>query len=249
MTHREASGGTQALRERHPARPAAGRADPGRAAGAAAPIAPKPWLRGLIHAAVAPIALALGIVLTVRAPTTQAAAAAGIFAVTAVVLFTVSAVYHLGAWSPRVRAILRRIDHANILFLIAGTYTPFAVLALHGGTRLAILGVVWGGAALGAVFRVVWTSVPRWVYVPVYLGLGWAAVFVLPQLLRGAGLAALVLVAAGGVLYTLGGITYGLKRPDPWPRWFGFHEIFHACTVAAFACQYIAVSLVVYHAA
>jgi hemolysin III len=249
MTPRETSGGTQALRERHSAGPAAGRVDPGSAPAAAAPIAPKPWLRGSIHAATAPIALAVGIVLTVRAPTTQAAVAAGIFAASAVVLFTVSALYHLGAWSPRPRVILRRIDHANILFLIAGTYTPFAVLALPGGTRLAILGVVWGGAALGAVFRVVWTNAPRWVYVPLYLGPGWAAVFVLPQLLRGAGLPALVLVAAGGVLYTLGGVAYGLKRPDPWPRWFGFHEIFHACTVAAFACQYIAVSLVVYHAA
>src|ERR1035438_2536442 len=246
MTQRETSGGNQALCERPSAHPAPGRADPGRAAGAAAPIAPKPRLLGLIHAVVAPIALAVARVLPVRAPTVQAAVAAGIFAATAVVLFAVSAVYHLGGWSPPVQMILRRIDHANILLLIAGTYTPFAVLALHGGTRLAILAVVWGGAVLGAVFRVAWTNVPRWVYIPVYLGLGWAAVFVLPQLLRGAGLAALVLVAAGGVLYTLGGIAYGRKRPNPWPRWFGFHEIFHACTVAAFACQYIAVSLVVF---
>jgi len=173
MTQRETSGGNQALCERPAAHPAPGRADPGRAAGAAAPIAPKPRLRGLIHAVVAPIALAVGLVLTVRAPTVQAAVAAGIFAATAVVLFAVSAVYHLGGWSPRVQMILRRIDHANILLLIAGTYTPFAVLALHGGTRLAILAVVWGGAVLGAVFRVAWTNVPRWVYVPVYLGLGW----------------------------------------------------------------------------
>jgi hemolysin III len=209
----------------------------------------KPRLRGWIHAVAAPVALAAGIVLTVEAPTAQAAVAAGIFAATAVMLFTVSAVYHLGAWSPRVRVLLRRLDHANILFLIAGTYTPLAVLALHGGTRLAILCVVWGGATLGAVFRVVWTDTPRWAYVPVYLGLGWAAAFVLPQLLRGAGLAALILVTAGGVLYTLGGVAYGLRRPDPWPRWFGFHEVFHACTVAAYACQYIAVSLVVYRGA
>jgi hypothetical protein len=97
-----------------------------------------------------------------------------VFAATAVELFTVSAIYHLGAWSPRVRVILRRIDHAGILFLIAGTYTPFAVLALHGGARLAILGLVWGGAVLGGVFRVAWTGLPRWVYVPVYVGLGWA---------------------------------------------------------------------------
>ena len=143
MTPRETSGGTQALRERHSAGPAAGRVDPGSAPAAAAPIAPKPWLRGSIHAATAPIALAVGIVLTVRAPTTQAAVAAGIFAASAVVLFTVSALYHLGAWSPRPRVILRRIDHANSLFLIAGTYTPFAVLALHGGTRLAAWHEAW----------------------------------------------------------------------------------------------------------
>ena len=140
--------------------------------------------------------------------------------------------------------MLRRIDHADILFLIAGTYTPLAVLALHGGTRVAILAVVWAGAALGTVLSVAWTGAPRWVYVPVYLGVGWAAVFVLPELLRGAGLTALALIVAGGVLYSLGGLAYGLKRPDPWPGWFGFHEVFHACTVAAFACQYIAVWIV-----
>ncbi len=229
-------------------RPARGRLVPGDA-GPAAVAAPKPRLRGWIHAIAAPIALAAGLVLAVRAPTAQAAVAAGVFVTTAVALFSISAIYHLGTWSPPVRVVLRRIDHANIFFLIAGTYTPLAVLALHGGTRLAILSVVWSGTVLGVVFRVALTAVPRWVYVPVYLGIGWAALFVLPQLLVGAGLAALVFVAAGGVLYTLGGVAYGLKRPDPWPRWFGFHEVFHACTVAAFACQYIAVSLVVYRGA
>jgi hemolysin III len=197
----------------------------------------------------APIVLAAGIVLAVSAPTAPAAVAAGIFTATAVGLFAVSAVYHLGAWSPHVKVILRRADHADILFLIAGTYTPLAVLALHGGARLAILGVVGAGPVLGGLFHVAWTGLPRWVYVPVYAGLGWAAVFVLPQLLRGTGPTALVLVAAGGVLYTLGALAYGLRRPDPWPRWFGFHEVFHACTVAAFACQYIAVWIVVSHAA
>jgi len=209
----------------------------------------KPRLRGWLHAVAAPIALAAGLVLIAEAPTARAQVAAGIFAATAVMLFTVSAIYHLGTWSPRTRMLLRRLDHANILFLIAGTYTPLAVLALHGASRVAILCVVWGGAVLGAVFRMLWTDAPRWAYVPVYIGLGWAAAFVLPQLLRGAGLAALVLIGAGGVLYTLGGVAYGLRRPDPWPRWFGFHEVFHACTIAAFACQYIAVSLVVYRGA
>jgi hemolysin III len=211
-------------------------------------VAAKPRLRGWIHAVAAPVILTAGIVLACRAPTAQAAVVAGIFAASAVELFAVSAVYHLGAWSPRTRVIVRRIDHAGILFLIAGTYTPFAVLALHGTARLAILSVVWAGAVLGAVFRVAFTGLPRWGYVPVYLCLGWAALPVLPQLLRGAGPTPLVLVVTGGVLYSLGGAAYGLRHPDPWPGWFGFHEVFHACTVAAFACQYIAVWMVVCHA-
>jgi hemolysin III len=209
----------------------------------------RPRLRGWIHAVAAPAVLVAGIVLTCRALTALAAVATGVFAATAAWLFAVSAVYHLGAWSPRVRVILRRTDHADILFLIAGTYTPIAVMALGGGVRIAILAVVWSGAALSAVFNVAWTSAPRWAYVPVYLGVGWAAVFVLPQLLRGAGWTALVLTVAGGLLYSLGAIAYGLRRPNPWPRWFGFHEVFHACTVAAFACQYVAVWIVAGRAA
>lgn len=214
-----------------------------------APVAPKPRLRGWIHAVAAPTALGAGIVLAASAPTVPAIVGAGVFTATAVVLFTVSAVYHLGTWSPRVRMILRRTDHADILFLIAGTYTPIAVLALRGDTRLAVLSVVWAGALAGAGFRIAWITAPRWVYVPLYLGLGWVALFVLPQLLRGAGLTALVLVVGGGVLYTLGGVAYALRRPDPWPRWFGYHEVFHACTAAAFACQYLAVWIVLRHAA
>ena len=208
--------------------------------------AAKPLLRGWIHAVAAPVALAAVVVLAWRAPTLPAAVSVGVFAVSAVTLFTMSAVYHLGRWPPRVRQVLRSIDHADILILIAGTYTPVAVLALHGAARLAILCVVWTAAILGAAFRVTWTGLPRWVYVPLYVGLGWAAAFVLPQLLRGAGPAALALACAGGILYTLGGLAYGLRRPDPWPRVFGFHEIFHACTVAAFACQYAAVALLVH---
>ncbi len=213
------------------------------------PAMTKPLLRGWIHAVAAPVALAAVVVLTWRAPTMPAAVSAGVFAASAVTLFTMSAVYHLGTWSPRVRLVLRSIDHADILILIAGTYTPVAVLALHGAARVAILTATWAAAILGAVFRVTWTGLPRWVYVPLYVGLGWAAVFVLPQFLHGAGPAALALAVAGGLLYTLGGLAYGLKRPDPWPRVFGFHEVFHACTVAAFACQYAAVALMVRQAA
>jgi hemolysin III len=222
--------------------------DPRELAAAAVAFA-KPRLRGWLHTVTAPIALASGIVLIVLAPTAPAAVAAGAFALSAVVLFTTSAIYHRGNWSPRAEQRLKRLDHANIFLLIAGTYTPFAVLALHGATRVALLAAVWGAAVVGAVSRVVWVGAPRWSYVPLYLGLGWAAAFVVPQLLNGAGTAAFTLVAIGGLLYTIGGIVYGLKRPDPSPRWFGFHEIFHSLTVAAFICQYIAASLVVYRAA
>lgn len=189
--------------------------------------------------------LAAVIVLTIRARTAAATASAALFGTSAVMLFTVSAVYHLGSWSPRANAVLRGVDHADILFLIAGTYTPLAVLALHGGTRVAVLSVAWLAAALGATFQVAWATTPRWANVSLYMVLGWMALLLTPQLLRGAGGLVLALCAAGGVVYTVGGVVYGLGRPDPWPRVFGFHEIFHSCTVAAFTCQYAAVALLV----
>ncbi|HEX3823831.1 MAG TPA: hemolysin III family protein [Mycobacteriales bacterium] len=209
----------------------------------------KPKLRGWLHTVTSPVALAAGVVLIVLAPTGPAAAAAAAYAVTSFVLFTTSAIYHRGSWSPRAESRLKRLDHANIFLLIAGSYTPFGVLALSGDTRVAVLSAVWGTAVLGVGFRVFWVEAPRWLYVALYLGLGWAAGFFVPQLVHGAGVAAFVLVAVGGMLYTFGGVVYGLKRPNPSPKWFGFHEIFHACTVAAFACQYIAASFVVYRAA
>lgn len=214
----------------------------------AGPTADKPLLRGWIHGVATPAVLAAMVALAWRASTAAATVAVAVYAVSAVALFAVSAVYHLGTWGPRARRTLRSVDHADILLLIAGTYTPIAVLTLRGTARLVILSVVWAAALLGAVFRVAWAGLPRWVSVSLYVGLGWAAAFVVPQLLRGAGPAALGLMVAGGVLYTLGGLSYGLRRPDPWPRVFGFHEIFHACTVAAFACQYAAVSLIVWRA-
>jgi hemolysin III len=209
----------------------------------------KPKLRGWFHLVTSPLALAAGLVLIVLAPTGPATVAAAAYVITSVVLFTTSAIYHRGNWSPRAERRLKRLDHANIFLLIAGTYTPFGVLALSGDTRIAVLTAVWGAALLGVAFRVFWVGAPRWLYVALYLGLGWAAGFFVPQLIHGAGVPAFVLVAVGGLLYTLGGVVYGLKRPNPSPKWFGFHEIFHACTVAAFACQYIAASFVVYRAA
>ncbi len=221
--------------------------DPRELAAAAVAIV-KPRLRGWLHAATAPLALAAGIVLIALAPTGQAAAAAAAFGASAVLLFTTSAIYHRGNWSARAERRLKRLDHANIFLLIAGTYTPFAVLALRGDTRIAVLAAVWGAAVGGALFRVLWVGAPRWSYVPLYIGLGWAAGFVAPQLLHGIGEAAFVLIAVGGACYTVGGVIYGLKRPNPSPRWFGFHEIFHTLTIVGFICQYIAASFVVYRA-
>ncbi len=216
---------------------------------AGAVAAAKPKLRGWLHAVTSPVALAAGVVLVVLAPTGPATVAAVAYAVTSVTLFTTSAIYHRGTWSPVVERRLKRLDHANIFLLIAGSYTPFALLALKDEDRVAVLSAVWGTALFGVVFRVFWVGAPRWLYVPLYIALGWAAAFVVPQLIHGAGIAAFTLIAVGGVLYTLGGLVYGLKRPNPSPRWFGFHEIFHTCTIAAFICQYIAASFVVYRAA
>jgi hemolysin III len=209
---------------------------------------PVPRLRGWLHAVAAPVALVAGGVLVALARNGAAAAAAAGYAVTAVSLFAVSALYHRGHWSARAKRVLRRVDHANAFLFIAGTYTPFAVLALGGATRVVVLAVVWGVAVAGVVFRAVWLGAPRWLYVPAYLGLGWTAAFVMPQLLHGAGVAAFTLIATGGAVYTAGAIVYGLRRPNPSRRWFGFHEVFHLCTIVAFICQYIAASLVVYRA-
>jgi hemolysin III len=221
--------------------------DPRQLAGAAVAYA-KPRLRGWLHLVTSPIALACGIVLTVLAPTGAATWAAAAYTTMAVLLFTTSAIYHRGSWSPRVERLLKRADHANIFLFIAGSYTPFAVLALRGDVRIAMLAAIWSLAVAGVLFRVFWVGAPRWLYTPLYILLGWAAAFVTPQLLRGAGAAAFILIAVGGMCYTFGGVVYGLKRPNPSPRWFGFHEIFHAATVVGFICQYVAASLVVYRA-
>ena len=213
----------------------------------------KPRLRGWMHATVAPLAIAAFIVLIALSPTPATKIGSAVFAASAILLFTVSGFYHRGNWSPKTWAFLRRFDHANIFVLIAGTYTPYAMLFLDGGARITILGVVWGAALVGVFFRIFWVDAPRWLYTPMYIALGWAAVFFIPDFVHGAhhfpdgiAIATLTLVATGGVLYTLGGVVYGLKRPNPWPRWFGFHEIFHAFTVAAFVAHYVGVSLATY---
>jgi hemolysin III len=206
----------------------------------------KPKLRGWLHAATAPLTLAAGIVLIVLSPTAPTRAGSTIFAVSALVLFTVSAIYHRGTWSPRAWSFLRRFDHANIFLLIAGSYTPFTLLLLDGTAQTVLLTVVWVGAGLGILFRIFWTHAPRWLYTPIYIALGWAAVFFFADFVENAGTAVLTLMVVGGGLYTLGGVVYGLKRPDPFPRWFGFHEVFHTLTIAAFVTHYVGVSIATY---
>jgi hemolysin III len=206
----------------------------------------KPRLRGWMHAASAPLTLAAGIVLVVLSPTAPTRIGSAIFASSAVVLFTVSAIYHRGSWSPRVWLFLRRFDHANIFLLIAGSYTPFTLLLLEGSERVVLLSVVWTGAVLGVLFRVFWNDAPRWLYTPIYMALGWAAVFYFGDFVQSANTAVIVLMALGGGLYTIGGVVYGFQRPDPFPRWFGFHEVFHTLTIAAFASHYVGVSIATY---
>ena len=206
----------------------------------------RPKLRGWLHAATFPIAVTAGVALVIFAPTTRAKVTAGIFALTGALLFGVSALYHRGHWSQRGHAVLRRLDHASIFLIIAGTYTPFTILLLDGQDARILLTLVWAGALLGVAFRVLWVGAPRWLYLPVYVALGWTAAFWLPTIAARGGPAVFALIVAGGLLYSAGAIVYGLKRPDPSPQWFGFHEIFHACTLAGFAAHHVGVWLAVF---
>ena len=205
----------------------------------------KPHLRGWLHAATTPLALAAGIVLIVLSPTLTTRVGSAIFAFTAMLLFTVSALYHRGNWSERTWGFLRRFDHSNIFLLIAGSYTPFTLILLEGSARVGLLAIVWTGAILGVVFRIFWTDAPRWIYTPIYFALGWVAIFYAEDFAT-AGPAVITLIAVGGGLYTLGGLVYGLRWPNPFPTWFGFHEVFHTFTIAAFVCQYVAASIATY---
>ncbi|HEY8456444.1 MAG TPA: hemolysin III family protein [Actinopolymorphaceae bacterium] len=206
----------------------------------------KPKLRGWLHAGTFPLAVVAGIVIVILAPTTEARIATAVFAVTAALLFGVSGLYHRGQWSPRTAAILRRLDHANIFLIIAGTYTPFTLLLLDRTSAQVLLTVVWVGALVGVAFRVLWLGAPRWLYVPVYVALGWAAAFWLPDFFARGDAAVVTLILVGGVLYSGGAIIYAMRKPNPSPRWFGFHEVFHACTVGAFGAHYAGLSLALF---
>lgn len=203
----------------------------------------KPSWRGWIHAGTFPVTIAAGIVLISLAHGPIAKWASAVFMLTSMLLFGNSALYHRINWSPKTKLILKRIDHANIFLLIAGTYTPIALLALPLDKGIILLIAVWTGALIGIAFRVFWISAPRWLYVPLYVLLGWAAVAFMGDIFA-ASPAAMVLVIIGGLLYTVGSVVYGFKKPNPFPGTFGFHEIFHTLTVLAFLCHWTASLLV-----
>jgi hemolysin III len=207
----------------------------------------KPHLRGWLHAGMAPIAVVLGVVLVILSPAEYRWAAA-LYSITAILLFGTSAIYHRFTWSPEAKVRLKRLDHANIFLIIAGSYTPFAVVLLSPSQARTLLLLVWGGALAGVLFRVFWVTAPRWLYTPIYIALGWVAIFYLPAFWEAGGPAVVILLALGGLAYSAGAVVYALKRPDPSPTWFGFHEVFHACTLAGFLLQYVAVSMVLYGA-
>jgi hemolysin III len=205
----------------------------------------KPKLRGWLHLGAIPVALLACLALLVVADDTAARAAVAVYTATSLLLFSVSAIYHRGTWEPRMAAFLRRLDHANIFLIIAGTYTPFAVILLDPDRGRLLLVLVWTGAVLGVAFRLLWLGAPRWTYVAAYLALGWTALFFLADIVRAGGGLVLALLAVGGLLYTAGAIVYATRKPDPSPRWFGYHEVFHACTIGAWLAMYGAIAVIV----
>ncbi|WP_193607619.1 PAQR family membrane homeostasis protein TrhA [Nocardioides lijunqiniae] len=213
----------------------------------------KPRLRGWLHLGTVPLALVGGVVLVLLSPDDATRTGSAVFTASALLLFGVSAAYHRGTWSPGSWRVLRRLDHCNIFVLIAGSCTAYALLLLEGRDATVMILIVWSSAVVGVGARLVWPDAPRWLSPPVYVACGWGVVLFLPELVDGAhrlegdvGGATVLLLAAGGILYTVGAAVYGFRRPDPWPRWFGFHEVFHSLTVLAFVSHYAGISLATY---
>ncbi len=204
---------------------------------------PKPTWRGWIHTATFPLAIVLGAVLLVLADGAAARISSAVFIASALLLFGISALYHRLNWSERTRTLLKRFDHANIFLLIAGSYTPVSVLSLPQEKATLLLSLVWGGALLGIGFRIFWITAPRWLYVPLYVLLGWAAVMFIVDLFN-ANVIMMALIILGGLFYTVGAVIYGLKKPNPVPGKFGFHEIFHTLTLLAFLSHWAGILLI-----
>jgi hemolysin III len=202
----------------------------------------KPRLRGVIHQYAFFVALVLGTGLVVLAPGGRERVAAAIYAVSVAGLLGTSALYHRRNWTVRARMWMRRLDHSMIFVLIAGTYTPFALLVMHGGLARTVLIVVWAGAIGGTILNVFWVRAPKVVTASVYIALGWVAVAAMPQMTRAIGAVGVGLIIFGGVLYTAGAVIYAVQRPNPVPGVFGYHEVFHALVVAAAAAHFAAVA-------
>ena len=203
----------------------------------------KPHLRGWLHAVAFPLAVAGGIALVVSARTLRERIGLAVFTVTAAQLLGTSATFHRGSWSPGTARLLNRLDHVGIYFIIAGSYTAFALIVLPDPGSLLV--IVWLGALIGATAKVFWMHAPRWMTTGSYLALGWVAVFYLQPLYRHGGPVVLGLIVAGGLLYTIGAVVYGTRRPNPSPRWFGFHEVFHAFTLLALTAHGVAAYLAI----
>jgi hemolysin III len=216
----------------------------------AAHVLTKPRFRGWIHVHSTVVAVVAGAALVSvswAVVSTRAGLATLAYTAAAVAMFAVSATYHRVQWkSTAARNGMKRLDHSMIFVFIAGSYTPFAMLTMPRQTGQLVLWIVWGGALAGITLKVCWPSAPRWVGVPLYLLLSWVAMWFTGTILHGAGVAALVLLVVGGAVYSIGGILYGLRWPDPWPTTFGYHEFFHACTAVAAICHYIAMWFAVF---
>jgi hemolysin III len=211
---------------------------------AAAPLA-KPRLRGVLHQAAFVVSLALAPLLIFGADGGRARVAASVFAASVAACFGTSALYHRVTWTPRVRLWMRRLDHAGVYLLIAGTYTPVSLLVLSGAWQTVVLTIVWVGTVAAIVLKFAWVAAPKWLAVTIALALGWVAVAALPQLFARLNPAAVILLVVGGLAYTAGAVVYSRRRPDPAPAVFGYHELFHALTIVGIGCQYAAIAFFV----
>jgi hemolysin III len=208
----------------------------------------RPLLRGVFHQVGFSVSLVVGTLLIVGADGARRHVAAAVFAGAVAACFGASALYHRVSWTPRLRRWMQRVDHAGVYLLIAGTYTPVCLLVLTGTWRLVVLVIVWTGAAAAAIFKFVWVDAPKWLAAAIGLALGWVGIAVLPQIATRLNPAAVALLGVGGLVYTAGAIVYARRRPDPVPAVFGYHELFHALTLIAVSCQYVAIAFFVIRA-
>jgi hemolysin III len=204
----------------------------------------KPLLRGWIHLVAFFVSIPAGVVLVLLAQSAAARVAAAVYALSLTSLFGASAAYHRVRWSPRASRRMKRLDHSMIFVLIAGSYTPISILVLHGAWSVVILSIAWAGAILGITLKLARIDGLHGVTGILYMGLGWLATIALPQLVRGMTVPQLVLLVTGGLLYTAGAIVFASRRPDPRPAIFGFHEVWHSFMVAAAACHFAMIALV-----